>query len=296
MQPAALTVERASQAVTAAKQQQDYIKRLSNVAGPIMTANAELCPRKRPYYGMSSHSEKSYSEHIRPQLKSELNIGAAHVILNVVPDGPADKAGIKIGDMVLNEDGKTISVSGLRKVTVPDHGRKALKIKRGGKTMELTVETVPSCNYSLGIRHTGVVNAIATGRTITVTTGMMDFTDDTELAAILGHELAHNTLGHIKKIATNYIVSLGAKRFARPFESEADYVGVYYAARAGYDVENVGEIWRRIGAKNPRSVGRAKTHPTTPDRFLRLKATYKEIEEKRAAGEPLIPNFKDKDN
>ena len=293
VQPSDLTTERAAQSVTAAKQQQKHLKRLADVAGPIMTANAELCPRTRPYYGLSTHSEKSYSEHIRPALKSELDIAHSHIILHVVTDSPADKAGIMVGDIILNEDGQTIDAQTLRKRPVPDHGRQAVKLLRGAEKIDVTIETLPSCDYALNLRHSSVVNAIANGRAITVTTGMMDFTNDNELAAILGHELAHNTLGHIRKITTNYIVSLGATRFSRPFESEADYVGVYYAARAGYDVENVGEIWRRIGAKSPRSVGREKTHPSTPDRYLRLKATFEEIEAKRAADKPLIPNFKD---
>lgn len=292
--PSALNSERAAQAVSAAKQQQAHIIRLSNVAGPIMTTNAALCPRIRPYYGLSTHSEKSYSEHIRPELKSELGIAHSHIILHVVPGSPADKAGILKGDIILNEDGNTISVNSLRKQSVPDHGRHTVKIKRGAKNMDVIVETIPACNYSLGIRHSGVVNAVATGRAITVTTGMMEFTNDDELAAILGHELAHNTLGHIRKSTTNYILTAGGTRFTRPFESEADYVGLYYAARAGYDVRNVGDIWRRIGAQNPRSVGREKTHPTTPDRYLRLKAAHIEIEAKRASGDALIPNFKNK--
>ena len=290
----ALEAELTSQAVSAVMQQQVHLKRLSNVAGPVMTANAELCPKTRPYYGLSTHSNRSYPKQIRPVIQAELGISYLHVVFNVVPDGPAAEAGIMTGDLILDKNSQTVSAQDLRKWPIADHGRQDITIMRRSEKIDVTIETRPACDYKLGIRNSGVVNAIANGHSITVTTGMMDFTNDAELASIIGHELAHNTLGHIRKITANYILSLGGTRYTRPFESEADYVGLYYAARAGYDVKNVEDLWRRIGVHNPRSVGHAKTHPTTPDRYLRLKATYDEIQTKQAAGEPLIPNFKDK--
>ena len=33
------------------------------------------------------------------------------------------------------------------------------------------------------------------------------------------------------------------------FEKDADYGGVYYAYRAGYDISNVKNFWERIGSK-----------------------------------------------
>lgn len=287
--------EKRQQVKIALTRQQDYLLRLATVAKPILTENAELCPRVRPYYGIITHSEKSYSKHILEDVQSEFGLTETDIVLHIIPNSPAEQAGLKAGDILLGEDGDPISAQALRKMDIGDDGRQNVTISREGNTQSLVIETVPACNYSLGLRSTNTVNAFATGRSIAVTTGMMDFVKtDEELAAIIGHELAHNTLGHIRKITTNYIFSGFATRYTRPFESESDYVGLYYAARAGYNIENVEEIWRRIGAQNARSIGRAKTHPTTPDRFLRLKAAFIEIENKRAAGEPLLPNFKDK--
>ena len=126
-----------------------------------------------------------------------------------------------------------------------------------------------------------------------MTAGMMNFVkDDDELALIIGHELGHNTMGHIRKVVTNLILSAGGTRYTRPFESESDYVGMYYMVRAGYDPTNVEDVWRRLAVTNPKSVVRAKTHPTFPNRYLRIAATRDEINNKKAAGEPLLPNFK----
>ncbi|MEM9600514.1 MAG: M48 family metalloprotease, partial [Pseudomonadota bacterium] len=103
---------------------------------------------------------------------------------------------------------------------------------------------------------------------------------------------AHNTMGHIRKVISNLILSGFATRYTRPFESEADYVGLYYMVRAGFEPDGVEEFWRRLADVDPRSVNRAKTHPTFPDRYLRIAAARKEIRDKQAAGEPLMPNFK----
>lgn len=271
-----------------------YIERLSSVARPILIENAELCPRINPYYGILTHSAKSYSKHIRPQAVEELGLNEDPVILYIVPDSPAAKAGIQSGDILLDDKGDAIPARALRKRDVTDDGQSTIRLLRGEEHLTLKVQTVPACDYNIGLSNSNAINAYATGRSITVTTGMMDFTKtDEELAAILGHELAHNTMGHIRKIITNTILSGFATRYTRPFESEADYVGLYYAARAGYDIENVEDIWRRIGERHPRAVGRAKSHPTTPDRFLRLKAAKSEIDAKRSAERPLVPNFKD---
>ena len=287
-----LTEERLAQVNAAVPNQHKYLERLSRIAKPILTENAEICPRVRPYYGLTTHSSNSYSKHIREDVAQVFSLTEEPRVLNVIPDSPASAAGLQKGDFILGPDDEPLSARALRKQDVAENGQKTVKIKRGYESFDITFETIPACDYALKLRTSDAINAYATGRSIIVTTGMMDFTtQDEELAAIIGHELAHNTLAHIRKITANYILSLGGTRYTRPFESEADYVGLYYAARAGYDMKEVEDIWRRLGTRHPRNIGRAKTHPSTADRFLRLKAAYDEIEAKRAAGQPLIPNF-----
>ena len=124
----------------------------------------------------------------------------------------------------------------------------------------------------------------------------MDFVQsDDELALIIGHELAHNTMGHIRKVLSNYIISFGGTRYTRPFESESDYVGLYYLVRAGYSPEGVESFWQRLSTKAPRGINRAKTHPTFPDRYLRIQAARKEIQTKQKTNSLLVPNFIQKD-
>ena len=57
-----------------------------------------------------------------------------------------------------------------------------------------------------------------------------------ELALVLSHEMAHNALGHMsgKRGSSNPGITV----FARESEAQADYVGLYFAARAKYDKPN----------------------------------------------------------
>ena len=97
-------------------------------------------------------------------------------------------------------------------------------------------------------------------------------------------------MSHVRKAITNYALSLGGTRYTRPFESEADYVGLYYTARAGFNLDNIEDIWRRLAKSSARPIVRAKTHPTYPDRYVRLAAARREIKAKIKAEQTLIPN------
>jgi len=143
---------------------------------------------------------------------------------------------------------------------------------------------------------------------------------DADLATIVGHELAHVNMGHYKKKAqnellgefggalidggfllggvytgrtfTNYLGVVGARAFSVEFEREADYVGAYYATRAGYDIAGTEEVWRAIGLENPTSIRTATTHPITPERFLQMRKVAEEIADKKRRNLPLVPELK----
>lgn len=137
--------------------------------------------------------------------------------------------------------------------------------------------------------------------------------DDAALAVVLGHELAHWLLRHLDKqeenagvgatigkvvaviagagpeVGRNY-AAVGRRLFSRAFEKEADYVGLYLAARAGFAVAEAADFWRRMAVLNPDAIDTATSHPTTADRFLAMERTIREIAAKRAAGLPLLPD------
>jgi len=141
------------------------------------------------------------------------------------------------------------------------------------------------------------VNAWTDGKTIWVTRGMLRFLkSDDELAAVLGHEVGHALRGHIRQgLAQDILgtalavpagifggnigqqvaarmVQLATAKFDRDREREADLYGLLWTHRAGYNVDEGKEVFKRIAIEMPGSMERGflSTHPTAPERFLAL--------------------------
>jgi predicted Zn-dependent protease len=91
---------------------------------------------------------------------------------------------------------------------------------------------------------------------------------------------------------TNLGAEFGAMSFSQDFEREADYVGMYLLARADRPIANAADFWRRMAQESPGSIKFASSHPTTAERFVRLENAAAEIEQKRTAGAPLMPEMK----
>ena len=73
----------------------------------------------------------------------------------------------------------------------------------------------------------------------------------------------------------------GERAFSVDFEREADYVGAYYAARAGYDLTGAEEFWRTFSLESPDAIRTARTHPVTPIRFVQMQKVAAEIADKQ---------------
>jgi len=159
------------------------------------------------------------------------------------------------------------------------------------------------------------VNAFADGQRVVVTSGLIRFAEgDGEVAMVLAHEIAHNSMEHIDAkvhnarmasvfdiIAAAYGVGtggafarIGSNSFSKDFEREADYLGLYIMARAGKPVEGLEGFWRRMAAEDPLSNHDSmfRTHPVSAERTLALRRTAEEIDAKRQSGQPLLPERK----
>lgn len=192
-------------------------------------------------------------------------------------------------------------------------------IKRGDSTLVISMKSSSTCNYSASVVDNATVNAWTDGSHIYVATGMLDFSSDDDLALVVSHEMAHCTEGHIAKKKGNMLTGLilgsiaqtvltsdgapwhgpqlgtegakaGASLYSQEFEEEADYVGMYLMARAGYSTKGVENFWRRMAEFNPiKSNSFSGTHPPTSKRYLLLSKTHHEIEIKKSRGEDLLP-------
>ena len=277
--PARIEAEKINQTREALKIYMADFRRLQDIAAPILAANTQFCKKTGVDIGAYTLSEKDLPKALRgkngaPKLKSP-------TIMYVRENTP----GLSEGQVILKK-GKPVPISALKP------GIKDITVRSRGVSGPAPVTATAVCGYPVHLKYTPAINAYATGRSIIVTTGMMDFANDEELALIVGHELAHNTHGHIPKIIFNTVAGFGSGKFARQFESEADYVGLYYAARAGYEIDNAKDFWRRLARVSVKSLDKPSTHPITAKRYVGIENAVAEIDQKRKAGQALVPNPK----
>ena len=84
----------------------------------------------------------------------------------------------------------------------------------------------------------------------------------------------------------------GAGTYSVEYEREADYVGLYLLANAGFDETKAPILWRRMAIQNPNAIAHRGTHPTTPERFVALEKSVEEIAGKRISNQRLMPEMK----
>ena len=145
-------------------------------------------------------------------------------------------------------------------------------------------------------------NASADG-TIVVYTGILPVTQtEAGLAVVVGHEVAHVVARHSGERLSQMVVAqnltniaaafaspqyqgavgaalgLGAQYgvlmpFSRAHESEADHLGLYYMAKAGYDPAEAPRLWERMGAGSKAAPPEwLSTHPSHATRITQLRA------------------------
>ncbi len=316
---AASKAEAEKQRELAVGEQVEEQKRLSRIYAGLATNGAELCPKLRPYTGVFSMS-KPKSGDMGPVYERVYGIKERQTVLFVNPGSPAESAGVQPKDVIKNVNGisteKTEDIVAMFEKVEPDAPISA-EIEREGKTLTIVVQPQKACRYPARVSPEQVINAFADGKNIMIARGMMSFArDDNELALVVAHELAHNTMAHIDAKKANMGLGLladiatllltrgqtnpgfanaGAGAYSQEFEAEADYVGLYIMAKSGLPIDDAPKFWRRMAAAHPASIksNHAASHPSTAHRMVALEEAVKEIKEKVAKGEPLVPNMKD---
>lgn len=301
-------------------------ERLDRIAYPLLMAATPLCQGKTGRrVGVAFRHVREYSGPWAVAAAAALQASDTVSLSLVSPGSAADRAGLQAGDRLLAINRTAIPVGrGALEVvkravsTMP--ATVTFTISRAGTVHELS--TVPDTLCDLGARVIveGDINAFADGHNIIFPWAMMRFANDDELRTVVAHEIAHNAMGHIEArrknallggifgaIADIALASQGintggentatfmraaAAAFSQDFEREADYVGMYIMARAGVPMHSGPNLWRQFAQINPAAIGYASTHPTTAERFVRLRATIEEIEQKREVGAALLPEMR----
>ncbi len=304
------------------------LARLINVSHRLTLANRADCKEAvAPRLGLFSIAAHELPDRYKGLAAEALNLDAdKSTVLSMAEGGPAAKAGISVGDVLLAFNGEDLpgeKPSEWIEAFLKRNGNRPVRIdvKRSGKKQTYTVPTVTACSIPILLKTDDQLNAFTDGRRIVIHSGILRVAQtDAELAVIVGHELAHVTMGHLRKLEQNraagtvggaivdiglallgvntggaFMRSLGdagANAYATDFEREADYVGVYYVARAGYDTSTSEKIWRSLAQESPKQIFYAGLHPTSPERFLLIQKANEEIADKKRRNVPLVPEAK----
>jgi predicted Zn-dependent protease len=201
-------------------------------------------------------------------------------------------------------------------------GADAAMVERVGNRIRLAAEKwaasegqskyLEKYEWEYHLVRSGEVNAwCMPGGKIVVYTGILPVTrDETGLAVVLGHEVAHALLNHGQQRASANVLQqvgaigvgvatssenvvaaytagstiLGTLPFSRSHESEADHIGLILMTIAGYNPDLSVNFWERMaslgGGGTPQFLS---THPSDETRIGNLKKWIPEANEK--AGE-----------
>ena len=156
--------------------------------------------------------------------------------------------------------------------------------------------------FTIKVIDAEAINAFALpGGFFFVNSGLiLEAEEEAELAGVMAHEIAHvaarhgtrqATRGQLANILTlplifvgggigygargaaSLLVPLGFLKFSRNFEREADYLGLQYMYKTGYDPQGFVTFFEKIQAKEKRRPGTLakafRSHPPTPNRIAR---------------------------
>jgi predicted Zn-dependent protease len=182
-------------------------------------------------------------------------------------------------------------------------------VQRVGKRIA-AVAQLPNAQWEFVVFESKEANAFCLpGGKIGIYTGILPITqNDAGLAAVMGHEVAHATARHGAERVSEALAMQAAGQVlgaslsgsdpkvqaaamtayglgatlgrtlphSRKQEEEADYIGLKYMARAGYDPEEAVRFWERFAAFNRQQGGDStpwflRTHPLDEKRIAKLR-------------------------
>ncbi len=164
--------------------------------------------------------------------------------------------------------------------------------------------------FTIRVIDSEEVNAFALpGGFFYVNTGLIELAEsEAELAGVMAHEIAHvaarhgtrnATRGQLVQYATipllfiggwagygiqqaaNFAVPMTMLKFSRDFERQADFLGVQYLYKSGYDPTAMVEFFERLQAMRKRDKGAIakafSSHPMTASRIREVQKTIDRI-------------------
>ena len=294
----------------------------------ILYKASDLCKSDDQIFGLGIDVATKYDapKSIREEINKSLSLNNSLKIVSIGFDGPAAKNGLKVGDQIIEINGKK-APSGeeaiydfYKFVSKKNKSTINLKINRNGNEKSFSILTEARCrfNYAIDLDN-NTFNAYADGNNIVFSLRMAKWLllDEIGVAIVFAHELAHNANHHVAdKIqnantgalvglllgiaigadpmrAMDFGANVGAASYSIDYENEADYLSIYILALSGYDITKAPDFWRRFAVEVPNSIySGGGTHPSTSERYVRLETYVKEVQDQIDKGLKLSPKYK----
>ncbi len=266
----------------------------------------KIADKPQPYIGIFVSPIDKYLKRLY-----RLTVERGLVLVVVIDGSPAKKAGLVPGDVLVSINNVAVHSVGdfnrcLHNLNVGEPVK--LQVLRGNlrRDIILSAGSIP-INVPIAMIDVQEVNAAASNNAIYVTYGLMNFVrSDDEIAAVLAHELAHFVRAHVSKSQITSLLSLligiplgiiadeaapgtgdlvmrtaevFKAHYSRDLEREADYFSVRFVYYAGYNPCACTSFQERFAIEIPRSMIRnyLSTHPSSPERMLRIKKAIEEL-------------------
>ncbi len=294
--------------------------RVWRIGNTLRRAGADLCGDDVRYtFGFFAVDRKTFAKEYQ-EVADDIGLGPGVQVWEVLPEFQSLESELKKKDQIVEIEGDPVSDFKSFEQAMKNPfktGNLHMSLKReSGERATVWLKGTLACDYRAAVVAGDAVNAFADGQHVIITTGMLRFAgSDDELALVLGHEFAHNALAHVRQMKAQtfggllldmavgvftgvntggLFSSMGRVIFSKQFEADADYMGLYMAARAGYEIKIAPNFWRRMAVEHPGSIKQnyMSTHPSTPERATAINASIAEIEKKLREGQSLAPEYK----
>ena|GEM_PF-2016793 len=269
--------------VSILKSYQDLNTRLENVSAPLLLENAALCPKTRRDPGFSVHTIRDYPENLQAVARVLLPVSDTLSIRTVRKDGPADRAGLRSGDILYKIETSRLAsgptardMYGWMSKSAFKKSNFELSLLREGEILSVQIQPQTLCDYPVSIFFSNQINGHSDGKAVWITSELMRSEDnDNNLALIIAHELAHNIHGN-RKFKTQ-----------KSRELMADRMALVLMQRAGYDIARVISDWTQTRHPHMDLQDASKTHPTLEERLANFKQEAARIDQALKLNRPL---------